>query len=312
MPSSRADDVLLGPLQAARHAGLGPEAVADAIEAGLLQPAGHTSKGTAQFTARDVLALADSVPAPIPGLHEARARLVEDLVQTLRSQGTDAWARHGGTRRPRTVVDWAPGPGLTVEDVRAQLPVELARAETAGRLLLLGPVGEAMHWAADMAAPNGGVLIAVATTGLNHDDEVAEITVLDIHSNARLVNTLVRPTRVMPAQATRAHGISDDMLASAPDWNTVHPLVTAATRGRHTVAYNAPFARRAIHASYEASNLPTDALVQRDGWECLMDRRAAWMATRSWIRLGGPRRTQPSAERARDIVISMQRPPMSA
>lgn len=54
----------------------------------------------------------------------------------------------------------------------------------------------------------------VETTGLGNNDEVCEITILDA-AGATILDTLVRPTQPIPAEATAIHRITDAMVASA-------------------------------------------------------------------------------------------------
>lgn len=52
------------------------------------------------------------------------------------------------------------------------------------------------------------VFIDTETTGFNHDDEVIEITVLDIKGNI-LINELLKPMKEIPYEAYEVHGISN-------------------------------------------------------------------------------------------------------
>ena len=69
------------------------------------------------------------------------------------------------------------------------------------------------------------------TTGLNPVDEIVEICIVD-HDGTVLLNSLVRPTRPIPADVTRLHGITNQMVQGAPAWIEVWPAVYAILSGR--------------------------------------------------------------------------------
>ncbi|MDK9375832.1 3'-5' exonuclease [Lelliottia sp. V106_10] len=88
------------------------------------------------------------------------------------------------------------------------------------------------------------VIVDTETTGLGHDAQIVEIAVIDLKGNV-LVNTLVKPTIAIPAEATAVHGITDAMVAGAPSWSDVLPKVVEAI-GDTWIAYNAAFDKRMI------------------------------------------------------------------
>ncbi|WP_221931829.1 3'-5' exonuclease [Klebsiella pneumoniae] len=75
---------------------------------------------------------------------------------------------------------------------------------------------------------------------LGDDAEICEITILDV-TGAPILDTLVRPTRPIPVEATAIHKITDAMVASAPSWPEVAEQYAAAVAGRTVVAYNVAF-----------------------------------------------------------------------
>lgn len=94
------------------------------------------------------------------------------------------------------------------------------------------------------------VVLDTETTGLGHDDEICEIAIVDV-TGAPILDTLVRPTRPIPAEATEIHGITDEMVASAPSWPELAERFEAAVSGRKVVAYNALFDQRLVWQTYE-------------------------------------------------------------
>lgn len=105
--------------------------------------------------------------------------------------------------------------------------------------------------AAFKAMLKGGsyVVLDTETTGLERG-EIVQIAVVSSFGNV-LLDTLVKPKEPIPADATRIHGISDEMVKDAPTWETVRRDVFYAIAGRHCVVYNAVYDRKMMHQSAE-------------------------------------------------------------
>ncbi|MBI3958652.1 MAG: 3'-5' exonuclease [Chloroflexi bacterium] len=89
------------------------------------------------------------------------------------------------------------------------------------------------------------------TTGLDPRAEIVEIALVD-HDGSLLLESLVKPTRRIPWDATRVHGISNEMVADAPTWAELWPQVQALLAGRRVGIYNAEFDLRMIQQSHAA------------------------------------------------------------
>lgn len=100
------------------------------------------------------------------------------------------------------------------------------------------------------------VYIDTETTGLKADDEIIEISIID-HDGTALLETLVKPGKPIPADATRVHGITDRDVQTARAWPTVvWPQVRNLLLGRVMVFYNAEFDIRMMRQSLERYKLP--------------------------------------------------------
>lgn len=99
--------------------------------------------------------------------------------------------------------------------------------------------GAAVARARDWIAANA-LILDTETTGLDDDAEVVEIAVIDC-TGAVLLDTLVRPSGPVPAQACAIHGITDAMLAEAPVWTQIHVRFCALVEHRPLVIYNRDF-----------------------------------------------------------------------
>ena len=88
------------------------------------------------------------------------------------------------------------------------------------------------------------------TTGIGPNDGIIEIAVLD-HDGAILVDELVKPIGTIPANATAIHGITNEMVKTASQWDVVWPRVEAAFINRVVGIYNADFDLRMIRQTHQ-------------------------------------------------------------
>lgn len=98
------------------------------------------------------------------------------------------------------------------------------------------------------------VYLDTETTGLNASDEIVEISILD-HDGAVLLETLVKPSRAIPAEATAIHGITNEDVQSSRAWPIVWTLAKPLIIGRVVVIYNDDFDLRMMRQSYERYNM---------------------------------------------------------
>lgn len=99
------------------------------------------------------------------------------------------------------------------------------------------------------------LLLDTETTGLGDDAEVVELAVIDC-AGAVLLDTLVRPSGPVPAEAAAIHGITDAMLADAPTWSEIHARFCDLVEGRQVVIYSREFDTRVITQTARRYGLP--------------------------------------------------------
>lgn len=146
------------------------------------------------------------------------------------------------------------------------------------------PAARAAAWLASNA-----LILDTETTGLDGDAEVIELAVIDCTGQA-LIDTLVRPCRPIPGEASAIHGITDQMVAAAPGWADVRgQLLDLLASGRHLVIYNASYDLRLIRQSDALHGLETPALAAHcamltyaEHWGDIDERRGGYR----WQRLG--------------------------
>lgn len=149
-------------------------------------------------------------------------------------------------------------------------------------------------WSAEAAATARAwleadpLILDTETTGLGLDAEVIEISVIDARGQV-LLDTLVRPTGAIPAEASAIHGITDEDVVTAPAWPEIHQRLVELIAGRLVIAYGADFdvrlidqtaARHGLEWQRPETGCAMRLYAQRNGeWS---DRRGTWR----WLKLG--------------------------
>jgi DNA polymerase-3 subunit epsilon len=121
------------------------------------------------------------------------------------------------------------------------------------------------------------IYLDTETTGLDSKAEIIEIAVLD--SNAHpLINTLVRPRNPIPQDATRIHGVTNQMTAIAPTWAALWQEIRGVFFGRQLAIYNADFDLRLIDQTNRVYGLPhwQPGFIPLDIMILFADFRSVW------------------------------------
>lgn len=109
------------------------------------------------------------------------------------------------------------------------------------------------------------------TTGLDGDDQVIEIAVVDSRGLV-LLETRLRPSVPVSLEAQIIHGISAEALEDAPTWAEIAPRLRDLLEGRQVVAFNHAFDSRLMQQTAKAHG--ADELMPW-GWAylelCAMD-----------------------------------------
>lgn len=137
----------------------------------------------------------------------------------------------------------------------------------------------ATDWARAVLADENAVILDSETTGLRSGAEVCQIAVIDMKGTV-LLDTLVRPERGIPADATAIHGITDAMVADAPPFTDVALELHELLQGKCVIVYNTDFDTRLIRQSLAAHEVSppgeTGVLLDAASWECAMRQYAAY------------------------------------
>jgi DNA polymerase III epsilon subunit-like protein len=120
------------------------------------------------------------------------------------------------------------------------------------------------------------VYLDTETTGLDRDDEIVEISIVDFDGKT-LFTSLVKPSKSIPADAQRIHHISNADVASAPAWPILWPNIRSFLYGRMIAAYNTSFDLRMMQQSHSRYNLTwRESLRSFDVLTIFSDFRGVW------------------------------------
>jgi DNA polymerase-3 subunit epsilon len=120
------------------------------------------------------------------------------------------------------------------------------------------------------------VYIDTETTGLDRNDEIVEISVV-AEDGSTIFETLVRPSRSIPAGATAVHGLTDAMVLGKPTWPVIFPTLRTYIAGKVLVFYNAGFDLRMMQQSHARYRLPwKEHFTSADVMLLYADFRAEW------------------------------------
>jgi len=99
------------------------------------------------------------------------------------------------------------------------------------------------------------IYLDTETTGLDRNAEIVEISIID-HDGSILFDSLVRPTKPIPADARRIHHITDEMVRTASPWPIVWPSVRAILANRIVAIYNEEYDVRLMQQSHAQYRMP--------------------------------------------------------
>ncbi|KKM97299.1 hypothetical protein LCGC14_1169440 [marine sediment metagenome] len=129
----------------------------------------------------------------------------------------------------------------------------------------------------DMVKRQDYLVLDTETTGLKNA-EICQIAIIN-HTGEILLNTLVQPTKPIPHEAWRIHGISDEMVADAPPWGIVGQAAwVILSEHDNLVVYNAKFDRHMLYSSDEHVGVQKQLWKERISWHCAMENYAEFYA----------------------------------
>lgn len=130
-------------------------------------------------------------------------------------------------------------------------------------------------WAAKILARPDVVVLDTETTGLGRDAEICQIAIIDL-TGAELLNTLVKPRRPIPRDASAIHRITDAMVVNAPTFAQIAVELRGILSGMTCVIYNASYDTRLLEQSAAACGIAYEIPIFGADYTCAMEEYAAW------------------------------------
>src|SRR5215213_6662868 len=194
--------------------------------------------------------------------------------QTLRAGGLERHRSLKGNRRAlRRARSWRwepPGTDATIIDDHAQRRWSEARTK-------------AITWAMGVMDDPRVIYLDTETTGFGPRAEIVDIAVVSAEGQVML-ESLVQPTRRIPADATAIHGITNADVKDAPAWCDLYQDLLPVLAGRRIIVYNVIFDRQMVNQSCDRYDLAAPAA----DWECAMRKYAGfygnWDPGKRWYR----------------------------
>jgi DNA polymerase-3 subunit epsilon len=142
---------------------------------------------------------------------------------------------------------------------------------------------KAIAWAVDVTNDPRVVYLDTETTGFGTRAEIVDIAVVDA-SGQVLLESLVRPSKRIPADVIAIHGITDADVSGAPTWGDLYEDVLRVLTSRRIVVYNVTFDRQMVDQACGRFALAAPTAE----WECAMKKYAGfygnWDAQKQWYR----------------------------
>ncbi|HMD90676.1 MAG TPA: 3'-5' exonuclease [Anaerolineaceae bacterium] len=128
------------------------------------------------------------------------------------------------------------------------------------------------------------VYLDTETTGLDRNDEIVEISIIDEDGKV-LLESFVKPTQPIPADVIQVHGITNEMVQKAPSWPVLWMRVRSVLFGRLLAIYNADFDLRMMQQTHARHRIPwKDTFKSIDIMKLYSDYRGEWDSVRRSMR----------------------------
>jgi DNA polymerase-3 subunit epsilon len=180
---------------------------------------------------------------------------------------------------------------------------------------------KSIAWAIGVSTDPRVVYLDTETTGFGPRAEIIDIAIVGPDGEI-LFESLVRPSRRIPADASRVHGLYDSDVAGAPAWRDIYDDVCRILDERRVIVYNVSFDREMVAQSCTQFGLQAPSAE----WECAMKKYAgyhgSWDIKKRWYRFQklehavlafgaepGGHRAAADALACRVVVLGMSRTP---
>lgn len=136
----------------------------------------------------------------------------------------------------------------------------------------------AILWARQITKEDQFCILDTETTGLDDEAECCSIGIVDNNGEV-LYQSLVKPTKPIPTQASQIHGISDDTVINSPNFMEILPALHWFLKNRLVLIYNRDYDQRIIQQSARAVGATRFepwwlAPTNDKQWHCVMEQFA--------------------------------------
>lgn len=147
----------------------------------------------------------------------------------------------------------------------------------------VSPVGETpahlLNVPAALSNAEEFFVLDIETSGIGHEAQIVQIAVIDSAGKTR-INTLIKPTKPIPAEVSKIHGITNELAAQGEDWQTIRQQLRQLLTGKTVVIYNAEFDLRMLRQTDQAHN------INSAFWSAEF---TSWCAMKAFARVYGER-----------------------
>ena len=147
------------------------------------------------------------------------------------------------------------------------------------------------------------IILDTETTGLDEDAEICEIAMLDGEGRV-LLETLIKPTKPIPADAIRIHKITNEMVADAPTWKAIQPQFKKLIKGKQLHIYNAEYDLRILRQTAIVNKCAFAFLFARVSGKCVMLKYAEYYGEKNKYREGWKWHKLQSAARQCNVKVT--------
>ena len=128
---------------------------------------------------------------------------------------------------------------------------------------------DAVNWARKilLREKDNWVILDTETTGLDNA-EIVQIGICNLDGKI-ILDSLVKPTISIPSEVTNIHGITDNMVESAPTFPLIFPQIVESLKDKQVLIYNADFDIEILNYCCRLHELKLLKLRKRS--DCLME-----------------------------------------
>lgn len=149
-------------------------------------------------------------------------------------------------------------PLRTRKSVEPTKKVLLARKISGLKAKLRSPSNQAIErLTVLLQQPERVVYLDSETTGLEKQDQIIELGIIDIHGRV-LYDKRFKPSVAINEDAQDVHGISADSLSSQPEWPSQVDSIAEILRDKTVIIFNKEFDIRLLEQTSKAFNLDTE------------------------------------------------------